>query len=84
MVPCVDARWPVVDRLGITVDMLLDFRDHGHADDEILALNPGLTYSDLAACYACEADGFRGPLEPPYPEDLAILEESDEPDAEDE
>jgi uncharacterized protein (DUF433 family) len=84
MVPSIDARWPVVDRLGLTVDLLLDLRDSGFADDEILDRNPGLTYSDLAACYACEADGFRGPLEPPYPEDFAVIEDTDEPDPDDE
>lgn len=81
MVPSIDARWPVVDRLGLSVDVLLELRDHGFADDEILDCNPGLTYSDLAACYACEADGFRGPLEPPYPENFAVIEDTDETEA---
>ena len=82
MVPSIDARWPVVDRLGLVVDAVLSLRDQGMPDDEIIEQHPGLTFSDLAACYACEADGFRGPLEPPYPEDLFVVE--DEPDPEDE
>ncbi|QDV33583.1 DUF433 domain-containing protein [Tautonia plasticadhaerens] len=77
MVPSIDARWPVVDRLGLVVDELLDLRDGGMPDDEIIERHPGLTYSDLAACTACEADGFRGPLEPPYPEDLFVIEDEE-------
>ena len=78
MVPDVEPRWPVVDRLAVVVDDVLSLRDRGHSEAEVLDRFPGLTAEDLIACYACERDGYRGPLEPPYPDDIEVL--LDEPD----
>ena len=78
LVPAVDPRWPVVDRLAVVVDDVLSLRDRGHSESEVLDRFPGLTTDDLDACYDCELDGYRGPLEPPYPVDIDVL--LDEPD----
>lgn len=80
MVPSFDARWPVLDQFNLRVDDILTMRDHGVPEDEILERHPGLTYTDLACCYSCEADGYRGPLEPPYPDDITLVEDDPEAD----
>ncbi|WP_161602174.1 DUF433 domain-containing protein [Tautonia marina] len=80
MVPSFDARWPVLDQFNLRVDDILSMRDHGVPEDEILDRHPGLTYTDLACCYSCEADGYRGPLEPPYPDDITLVEDDPEAD----
>jgi hypothetical protein len=80
MVPSFDPRWPALDQFNLRVDDLLTMRDHGVPEDEILERHPGLTYTDLACCYSCEADGYRGPLEPPYPDDITLVEDDPESD----
>ena len=78
MVPKLDARWPVLDQLGIPVDDVLSLRDRGRAEFDVYEAFPDLAPEDLDACYACERDGLRGPLEPPYPADIAVLELEDD------
>ncbi|MEW4567857.1 hypothetical protein AB1L88_08315 [Tautonia sp. JC769] len=80
MVPSFDPRWPALDQFNLRVDDILTMRDHGVPEDEILERHPGLTYTDLACCYSCEADGYRGPLEPPYPDDITLVEDDPEAD----
>lgn len=57
---------------------MLSLRDRGRSESDLFDAFPGLTADDLAACYACEHDGLRGPLEPPYPADIAVLELEDD------
>ncbi|WP_169976664.1 DUF433 domain-containing protein [Tautonia rosea] len=80
MVPSFDPRWPVLDQFNLRVDDILSMRDHGVPEDEILERHPGLTYTDLACCYSCEADGYRGPLEPPYPDHITLVVDDPESD----
>lgn len=80
MVPAVDPRWPVLDQFDLRVDDILTLRDRGVPEEEILEQHPGLTFMDLSSCYACEAEGYRGPLEPPYPVDITLVDDNADSD----
>lgn len=80
MVPAVDPRWPVLDQFDIRVDDVLNLRDRGVSEEEVLEQYPGLTFMDLAACYSCEVEGYRGPLEPPYPADITLVDDNADSD----
>jgi hypothetical protein len=78
LVRSMSEEWPVILRLRREVEDVAAWLADGKSEDELMTWYPGLTRADIAACRACDAEGFCGPFDPadgPYPPGLPVLDD---------